>query len=501
MGLGQIRARLRRLWRFLTQDVWDIELSSLSAVSGIGVRAIRVVHLVWRGFYEDDCPLHASALTFNTLMSIVPILALSLALARGLGDAEAAKDRIRRTISDWTHSLAAPLPAGAAWLGPAAPSDAARAGAGAPPAAPAGTNAVSAAIEPFAARIDRVVDGAFEKVENISFKTLGGVGLVLLIWMVVQVLGGVEAAFNRVWGVSVGRSVWRRVTDYLSVLLILPLLIVAASSIPVADFVTRLLDPERAEAVRSFLGSVALERATVLTLTTLTFGFLIRFMPHTRVRPHAALAGGVVTALLFIAWLRLCAALQVGAARYSAIYGSFAILPILLAWVYMSWQIVLFGAEVAFAVQNCATYSIEQGAQRANVQARVLVALSVVLAAARAMHGPGGPFDLGAFAADKRVPVRFLNEVVKLLVAAGLLAEVSERAGRFVLLRAPDRLPASEVANAVLAAGVGPAELGLAHLDPRATEVVDRWRGGLDQSLAGTTVADLLRAGRAGGGA
>jgi membrane protein len=216
-------------------------------------------------------------------------------------------------------------------------------------------------------------------------------------------------------------------------------------------------------------------------------------MPNTRVRFHAALVGGVVTALLFIAWLRLCAALQVGVARYSAIYGSFAILPILLAWVYMSWQIVLFGAEVAFAVQNCATYSIEQGAQHASVPARVLVALSVILAAARAMHGAGGPFDLAAFAADKRVPVRFLNEVVKLLVSAGLLAEVSERAGRFVLLRAPERLPASEVANAVLGAGVGPAELGLANLDPRVTGLMDRWRSGMDKALATTTVGELLQ--------
>jgi membrane protein len=493
MGLGHITAPLKRAWRFVTQDVWDIELSSLSALSGIGVRAVRVIHLVGRGFYEDDCPLHASALTLNTLMSIVPILALSLALARGLGDAEAAKNRIRRMISEWTHSLVAPLPSGAAWLQPRATPAAGTPESRGPERAGTTTNATLAATEVLAGQIDRVVDGAFEKVENISFKTLGGVGLVLLIWMVVQVLGGVESAFNRVWGVRVGRSVWRRVTDYLSVLLILPLLIVAASSIPVADFVTRALDPERAAAVRSFLGSVALERVTVLALTTLTFGFLIHFMPNTRVRFHAALVGGVVTALLFIAWLRLCAALQVGVARYSAIYGSFAILPILLAWVYMSWQIVLFGAEVAFAVQNCATYSIEQGAQHASVPARVLVALSVILAAARTMHGAGGPFDLAAFAADKRVPVRFLNEVVKLLVSAGLLAEVSERAGRFVLLRAPERLPASEVANAVLGAGVGPAELGLANLDPRVTGLMDRWRSGMDKALATTTVGELLQ--------
>ena len=101
--------RLREKWRFvrkfMSSDVWDIELSSLTALRRLGVKSARVLHLVFKGFKEDNCPLHASALTFNTLMAIVPILALSLALARVFGGAALAEDRLRGVVSDFTSQF------------------------------------------------------------------------------------------------------------------------------------------------------------------------------------------------------------------------------------------------------------------------------------------------------------------------------------------------------------------------------------------------------------
>lgn len=502
------REKIKRAWRFVVSDIWDIELSSLSAIRSFGVKTLRVLHLVFKGFREDECPLHASALTFSTLMAIVPILALSLALARGFGDAETAKNKIRSMVSDWTRSFRsqesevrgqppevslsrrsngqASLRQASAW----------HAGAKADGHPEDGTGKIKGEDtlprSELAAEIDRLADDLFEKVENISFAALGGVGLLILLCMVVQVLGQVEFSFNRVWGVAVGRSIWRKFTDYLSVLLILPILIVAASSLPVVDFASRFLDESSTERIRLLLGSGTLKNLTVIVMTSLCFTFVIIFMPNTKVRIRHAIAGGIVSGLLFIGWMWLCAVIQIGAANYGKIYGSFAVVPILLAWVYVSWEIVLFGAEVAFAVQNCGTYRMEQGAHRANVQARIILALSVIVEAGRAMLGKAQNFEVGGYARDRRVSVRFLNDVVDDLSQAGFLAELSDNRGSFVLLKSPGSLRIKEVIDAVMHSGVKPGALGLVNIDPLIEQTVKRATEGIDESLKQATVQDLI---------
>ena len=492
----QKRMRVGRVWRFLTDDVWDIEMTSLSRLRALGVSAVRVVHLVVRGFQDDECPLHASALTFSTLMSIVPILALSLALARGLGGEEAARDRIREGISTWTESFRRPglvvdgesTEAGV----PVAAPTSSRVGAD---HAESGQNGESESFDDpdIAARINELVERAFEKVENINFAALSGVGLVVLLLTVVNVLGRVEGAFNRVWGVTTGRSLWRRFADYLSILLILPLLVLAASSMPVMDYATRFLDERTANTIQAFLRTGPLKGLTVLVMSTLCFGFLFIFMPNTRVRARAGLAGGFVTALLFIGWLWLCAMLQVGAARAGRIYGSFAIVPILLAWVHVSWQIVLFGSEVSFAIQNYATYRMEQGASRASMMARIVLALLVLREAVRAMRDPATPgLAVVAFAREQGVPVRFLHDVVAELTRAGMLGELSDQSGRLALLRPPNELTVREVMETMMQAGVPPESLGLRNVDSALTEAVERMRRGVETSLEHMAVQDLL---------
>lgn len=492
------REKARRIWRFIVSDIWDIELSSLSAIRSFGVKTLRVVHLVFKGFREDECPLHASAITFCTLMAIVPILALSLALARGLGDTETAKNRIRAAVFDVTQRLRVQSSGfrvqGSAFGVKKSEKD------GETSNIERSTSNVQQrkgeeALPPaeFAAELDRMVDLVLEKVENVSFAALGGAGLVILLCMVVQVLGQVESSFNRVWGVAVGRSVWRKFTDYLSVLLILPFLIIAASSLPVVDFATRFLSDSAADAVRSFLGSGALKNLTVIVMTSLSFTFVIIFMPNTRVSLRPAAIGGLVSGLLFIGWMWICTAIQVGAVvRYGKIYGSFAVVPIVLIWVYVSWLIVLFGAEVAFAVQNCATYRMEQGARRANVHSRILLALSVIVEAGRAMLESAKHFEVAAYAREKRISVRFLNNIVDELVQAGFLAELSENKGCFVLLKSPESLKVNEVVDAVMNSGVKPEDLGLVGVDPRMEQAVKMAADGTDQSLSQTSIQDLL---------
>lgn len=484
--MREIGKKLKRAQRFAQSDVWDIELSSLSNIRRFGVKSLRVLHLVFRGFLEDECPLHAAALTFSTIMAIVPIMALSLALARGFGNEAAAKEAIRHAVSDWTSTFKATpaLVVGAdsnetANVEMIALDD-------------EGHEESGAQSSQLAQEIERLLDEAFDKVENISFAALGGIGLVLLLWMVVMVLGRVEASFNRVWGVKAGRPLWRKFTDYLSAVLILPFLLVLATSLPVVDFATRFLDDSAADVVRAFLGSGFLKNLMVIFMSSLTFTFVIMFMPNTRVKTDAGVAGGLVAAILFLVWLSLCAALQVGVARYGKIYGSFAVFPILLAWVYVSWEIVLFGAEVAFAVQNASTYRMEQGVEQASVEAKVTLALSVVVAAGRGMLGEGGCFEVAAFARKKLVPVRFLNAIVSQLVEIGLLGELSEQPGAFVLMRSPGSIRVGEVVDDFLKHGVQPDELGLKAVDSVVRSTVDQAHNSMGESLNKLTIEALI---------
>ncbi len=490
MNLNSIRAaikafgaKLRHGLMFAKEDVWDIELESLTALRGMWVRTVRVITLVFKGFKEDECSMHAASLTFSSLMAIVPVLALCLSMARGFGDADTAKNWIQGRVSDWTQTFKAE---------PLAPEESRQDEPSGESHAMNDAEADEFVQSELAIRINSLVEQGFEKVENINFARLGTAGLIILIWMVIAVLGRVERSFNRVWGVAVGRSLWRRFTDYLSVLLILPVLIAAAASMPVMDVLTRFFDDQTADTIRRIVDSGFFRNLTVVGFASLAFAFLIMFMPNTVVKFRAGIAGGFVAALLFLLWLSLCAMIQVGAARYGKIYGSFAVVPILLAWVYMSWQIVLFGAEVAFAVQNCATFRMEQSAREANLQARMTLALAVIVEAARSMVSSAPQFQVSTYVRENRVPVRFLNAIIDELVQAGYLAAISEKQGTYALLKSPASLQVSEVADVVMHSGATPGDLGLASIDTRISEAVKRATGGVDTSLKGVTVESLL---------
>ncbi len=453
-----LRSRLRRWLRLPGDDLWDLDLEQLNGLRRRLVSALRVVQMVWRGFRNDECQLHASALTYYSLMSLVPILALALALARVFGGANIARERVAAEISAWGRQFS---------------SD---------------TAASGAVVSDFSARLTHYSDRIFDQIGDISFGTLGGVGLVVLFTMTVGMLSQVEHSFNRVWNAP-PRPVLRKFADYLSVVLIVPFLALAASTIPVADLVAEHVGGlvQNLPGIDSF--TLLLKRTLVALLTSTVFVFVIMFVPNTRVRLNAGIIGGVTTALFFMIWLKLCAALQIGVVKYSKLYGGFAALPIVLAWTYVSWQIVLFGAELAFAVQNAETFGREQAARHAGIRARWQLALGVAVGIARAMADGSGPFDAVGFARERRIAVRLLNSVIDDLLHAGLIYATAQIPERYLLAHDPAHLPAREVVAAVLHRGAAPEALGLGNLDGSVRDLAARaeaaWDDALAQPLAG----------------
>lgn len=479
--VGQARASLLRAWQFMVDGVWDVELTSLSGLRRAGVKTVRVLNLVVKGFIDDQCPLHASSLTFSTLMSVVPVLAVSLALASGLGAGDNFEKWCRSKAHEILEKSGTPAISADDAGRPAAADKAAVTGLGVVP--------VKVQTQELAGRMDNLIQQVFDSVRNVSFAKLGGIGLLIVIWSVVQVLGQVEASFNKVWGVTASRPIHRKVLDYLSVLIIVPVLAIAASSLPALSAISRYI-PDVTGHMTSVLGSVVMQGLVVVSMTTLAFTFMIMFMPNTKVKLRCGLGGGLVAAVLFLIWMQLCILAQIGVAKYSSIYGTFAAVPIVLFWVYLSWQIILVGAETAFALQNVGNYRMEIQAHTASARSRFILALSIIRVAAKSMMGNEPIFEASSFVKEQRLSARLVNLVLHELVNAGLLAELSDRPGFFVLLKSPDSVMVRDVFNIVFGSGKSLESSGL-NLGGTIGEIINRTDASLDAALVGFSAGRL----------
>ena len=301
-----------------------------------------------KGFGAHRCALHAAGLTYFTLLTFVPALCLPLLLARMCGAGDLARNQINARID-----------AAIATFETTQANEAAAGGEGAPSAAD--RDAKIAAAKDFAAQARAVSERVFERIDTFDVSTLGWAGLAMLLWSVVSTFGQIETAMNEIWSAVKPRPVWKRLYLYAFAAVVLPLLAAVASSLPALRALKTALDATvgstaytkwAGEALVAALTSRAAGFLVTFTFATLAFTYVISFMPNVKVERRAALAGGAFTALAFGGWMRLCATAQVGLAKSSALYGSLAFLPIILAWIYMSWQIILFGANLSNAIQT-----------------------------------------------------------------------------------------------------------------------------------------------------
>lgn len=500
--LVSARIFAKKAAKFATQDVWDVELSAARGAHRALVRSVRVVALVARGFRHDECVLRASSLTFMTLLAIVPVLALSLSLAKGVMDGE----ELRQRASDGIHKLfvdyvpEAAIGASGKNAGGGA-SDSVGAGEAAlassenlsgeeiTDATSAGESADESAdgkssdAEPGQpggldeAFFQDLADKAFDVVDRLNFRALGGIGLLLMLWTVVSLVGDIERAFNHVWGVRTVRSLPRRFTDYLSVIVILPVLAIATSSVPVVALLERKMNEmDGALGLPDVAGVPVFKGIWVLLMLTLLFCFLLRFAPNTRVNWKPGLLGGFVAAVGFSAWLKICLGLQIGVAKYSTFFGSFAAVPILLSWLYVSWVVLLVACEVSFAAQNADTYEMERGSPAPSARSRLFLAAEMLAELAVAARRGDGVLRVVRFNREHRVPVRFARDVARRLEEAGVVVPVLGEPDAWAARVDLQTFTVAQLATALMDAGESPDHLGADALPAAAP--LSRWLDG-----------------------
>jgi membrane protein len=437
------RSKLKRIWEFLSRGIWEIDAHELTRWRLFLLRQAQIASLVARDFFADHCMLRASALTYSTLLSIVPLLALMFALLKGLG----------------VHNILEPL-----------------------------------ILERLAIGSEQIITAIIRYIDNTNVGQLGAVGIVFLIVSVLTLLSNIEESFNYIWGVKETRSLLRRFADYFSVVTIGPIFLIAAISMTTTienqAFVKALLD-------MAFVGEVIFLLFKVLPFVVMWAAFtgLYIFMPNTRVNFRAALVGGVLGGTLWQLAQWFYVNFQVGVSKYNAIYGTLAALPIFMVWIYVSWLIALLGLEVTYACQNLRTLRREIRGRDVNFASRELVALTVLLVTAETFYRGEKPWELERISAALELPPRLARSVLEELLRLGLLSEVQEGEGRepaYQPGRAPETLQIHEIIEALRADGINYTELRKTPEREVIREVEKKIREAGRQSLEGMTLAELV---------
>lgn len=323
-GRGRGTASPLRRWAFRVQEGERGPTSLLRC-------CLRILFIIGHVFSAAAISLRAAALTYSIILSLVPLLAMSTAILKGLGGGDQLQVAAYRLIDQ---------------LEPTAS-----------PAAPPGQDAQAA---PLTRDLRRAVDTVFNYVERTNFAAIGAFGIIGLLLTVVLVMSTVEEAMNAIWHTDQGRSLLRKVMDYLALLLLLPVSINVAIAGEAILASPRMLAQIQAVIPSPWAVSTLLKLLpfffVVLSLTV-----MYMFFPSVRVRTSAALTGAFFAAIFWFLGQKLYLVLQLGVARSNAIYGSFATVPLFLLWVQLGWTFILLGATLAYAVQNRNLYRLPGG--------------------------------------------------------------------------------------------------------------------------------------------
>ncbi len=442
--MSNLGEKIDKLKAFVLRDLWLIDASQLPRLRLFLLRQARICISVVHGFLADRCMLRASALTYATLLSIVPLLALMFAVLKGFGVQNALEPII---------------------------------------------------LENLALGAEDVVSQIISYIDNTNVARLGVVGLCALLLAVLTLLSNIEKSFNHVWGVEETRPILRRFADYFSVITIGPLFVLAAISMT-STMQSHALVARLQESV--YFGPVIplLFKAIPFVGMWITFTVLYIFMPNTKVRYSAALAGGIFGGTLWqlAQWAYLH--FQIGVGKYNAIYGTMAALPIFMVWLYVSWLIVLLGLEMTYAWQNLRTIPSDVRSAEVNFASRERVSLSIMLVVAEAFYRGEKPWDAERISSELDLPPRLAADVLAKLVKVGYLSEVQgeghERSA-YQPGRAPDNLPVYDLLQGLKGHGISYARISDVAEREIVRDIEDKIERAGREALNGVTLQDLVK--------
>lgn len=371
-----IGERISWLMHFLLHDIFRITEAELSRSTRFLLRLLKKLILSVRGFVDDNLIVKASALTYYTVLAIVPIFALFVAVGKGLGFSEIVEGFVIEIIGDNPE--------------------------------------ITSIVMGF-------VNNSLEYAQGGLFV---GIGVSVLLWAIISMFRQVEANFNNIWNVKKNRSIVRQFTTYITMLIVVPIFIVISSgiSVKVDEYVSLIAQ----SSVGSFFIPIYqfLVKLSPFVIYWLLFTLIYVIIPNTKVRFTSAILSGIITGTAFLAIQFLYVNGQVSLAQYNAVYGSFAAIPLLLFWLQLSWTIILYGAELCYVSQNLINFSFESDTK--NISRRykdytLFIVLKIIISR---FCQAEQPISANQIALDYNIPLRLVHDHIKLLVDTGIISEI-----------------------------------------------------------------------------
>ena len=370
--------KIDKLLHYLKYGIWRVKLVSLPKKISMLVKQVRMLLLTFKGFIEDNCVLRASSLTFFTLLSIVPIFAMAFGLAKGFGLDKNLEAQLKIAFQGQQEIL------------------------------------------------DKILQFSHNQLERTAGGMVAGVGVLLLFWTILKLMGNMENALNEIWGVKRGRSLGRKIMEYALIILVAPVLLIMSQGVTAFLTSYATLSVNKFEFLQ-FVGPYLLLSLKVVPLLFLwgMFTFLYMFLPNTKVSLFSGAFAGFIAAVLFQIVQFAYFQFQVKIfTQYSAIYGSFAAMPLFLVWLEVSWMIFLLGAEISFSHQNVDTFEFDHDVKNTSPKFRRELQLFTAAIIAERFETGGRPLSFKEFTKEIGMPYRLAKLILNDLTKAGVITLV-----------------------------------------------------------------------------
>ncbi len=366
--------RISQLWKFLTYDIWRITEQEVTKTTFSLYNVIKTIYLCINHFIQERLDNKAAALTYSSLLAIVPIFAVLFAIARGFG-----LDNLME--SELINGLGGPTE----------------------------TN-------------ELILQFAHSYLSQTKNGVFIGVGVIILLWTVINLINNMESTFNQIWQVKKGRSMYRKITDYFSMFLFMPLLILISGGISLF-MSTTIKNIENYALLAPIIRFLI--RSIPFILTWAMFTGLYIFMPNTKVKLKHAFVSGVLAGTAYQLFQFLYINSQLWVSRYNAIYGSFAALPLFLFWLQISWTICLFGAELTYVGQNLPNFSFDKDTRHISHRYYDFVSILIMSCITKRFEQNQPPYTAKEISQTCQIPLRLTNQTLYELQEIGLLHEVT----------------------------------------------------------------------------
>ena len=368
------------LFNFITEDIWLLHEQKLPLFKATLIKSLKIIILSVQGFSRDLCPLRASALTLYSILSIVPIIAMLFGIAKGFGFETMLEQQLLEHAPDQDTLVL------------------------------------------------QLIRFAQNLLESTKGGVIAGIGIVVLFWTIINVIGNIEESFNFIWKIGKGRSISRKFSDYLSLMLLAPVLLIAASSMTVflKTKITWLITVIHLPEFGTWLVLRGLSLSPLVLMIVL-FAFTFIFMPNHKINYKAGIIAAMVTGILYhlSQWAYL--SLQIGASSYNAVYGSFAALPLFVVWLQVGWMIVLLGCEVAFFLQNYEIYLNNNRFSDLSFSLKKVIALQITHLIIKYFIQLDKPLTATEIATKLVIPIAVIQPVLLNLTASHIIVEFKDQ--------------------------------------------------------------------------